>query len=244
MVPVPGRDCTSTVPPWAARLGGAAEAVPRAHGTDRFGHWGTVFGNEEAGHAVVGPHAVDVVLDDGDARSGGQRATRVWEDNPHAMRIVAVEPVLVEVPLAAPVRGVHGTTRVQRSVLVQVTTDQGVEGWGNVDPTPGYSLVSATDIHDAVARLAGALVGADPFNLHRALAVMDRDARPGHAGAALKLVPSSETNWAIAFTPDGKTLVTVRLSDLESEEIRDGFMGGVPGWLDAIQRAATVRAAR
>ena len=43
---------------------------------------------------------------------------------------------------------------------------------------------------------------------------------------------------------DGKTLVTVRLSDLESEEIRDGFMGGVPGWLDAIERAATVRAAR
>ena len=42
----------------------------------------------------------------------------------------------------------------------------------------------------------------------------------------------------------GKTLLTVRLSDLESEEIRDGFMGGVPGWLDAIQRAATARVAR
>ena len=118
----------------------------------------------------------------------GQRAPWVWEDNPPAMRIVAVEPVLVEVPLAAPVRGVHGTTRVQRSVLVQVTTDQGVEGWGNVDPTPGYSLVSATDIHDAVARLAGALVGADPFNLHRALAVMDRETAEGYeAKAAIEM---------------------------------------------------------
>ena len=118
----------------------------------------------------------------------GPAGAQVWEDNPPAMRIVAVEPVLVEVPLAAPVRGVHGTTRVQRSVLVQVTTDQGVEGWGNVDPTPGYSLVSATDIHDAVARLAGALVGADPFNLHRALAVMDRETSEGYeAKAAIEM---------------------------------------------------------
>jgi len=43
---------------------------------------------------------------------------------------------------------------------------------------------------------------------------------------------------------DGKTLLTVRMSDLESEEIRDGFMEGVPGWLDAIELAATARLAR
>jgi uncharacterized protein YndB with AHSA1/START domain len=41
---------------------------------------------------------------------------------------------------------------------------------------------------------------------------------------------------------DGKTLVTVHMSDLESEEIRDGFMGGVPGWIDAIEHVATARA--
>ena len=43
---------------------------------------------------------------------------------------------------------------------------------------------------------------------------------------------------------DGKTLVTIHMSDLESEEIRDGFMDGVPGWLDAIERVATARVAR
>jgi L-alanine-DL-glutamate epimerase-like enolase superfamily enzyme len=91
------------------------------------------------------------------------------------MRVAAVEPVLVEVPLAAAVHGVHGVTAVQRSVLVRVTTDTGVEGWGNVDPTPGYSQVTADDIHDAVRRLAPALAGVDPFNLHRALANMDRE---------------------------------------------------------------------
>jgi L-Ala-D/L-Glu epimerase len=93
---------------------------------------------------------------------------------PSAMRVATVTPILVDVPLVNPVHGVHGTTAVQRSVLVHVTTNEGVEGWGNVDPTPGYSLLSAIDIHDAVARLAPALIASDPFNLHRALALMDR----------------------------------------------------------------------
>src|SRR5438067_819602 len=104
------------------------------------------------------------------------------------MRIVAIEPVLVDVPLASPVRGVHGTTSVQRSVLARVTTDEGIEGWGNVDPTPGYSLVSAVDIHDAVARLAPALAGADPFNVNHVLARMDRETTEGfEAKAAIEM---------------------------------------------------------
>jgi len=104
------------------------------------------------------------------------------------MRIVAITPTLVEVPLAGAVHGVHGTTAVQRSVLVRVTTDEGVEGWGNVDPTPGYSLVSATDIHDTVARIAPPLAGADAFNLHRALALMDREtAEAFEAKAAIEM---------------------------------------------------------
>jgi len=104
------------------------------------------------------------------------------------MRIATITPILVDVPLVSPVRGVHGTTAVQRSVLVRVTTGEGIEGWGNVDPTPGYSLVSAMDIHDAVARLAPALIGADPFNLHRALAVMDREISEGfEAKAAIEM---------------------------------------------------------
>src|SRR5216683_7668807 len=95
------------------------------------------------------------------------------------MRVVAITPILVEVPLKSAVQGVHSTTAVQRSVLVRVTTDDGGEGWGNVDPTPGYSLVSATDIHDAVARLAPVLIGTDPFNAHRALALMHRENAEG-----------------------------------------------------------------
>jgi L-Ala-D/L-Glu epimerase / N-acetyl-D-glutamate racemase len=89
------------------------------------------------------------------------------------MRITAIEPILVDVPLKTPVHGVHGTTAVQRSVLVRVTTDHGSEGWGNVDPTPGYSLVSARDIYDTIGRLAPSLIGADAFDVRRALATMD-----------------------------------------------------------------------
>jgi L-alanine-DL-glutamate epimerase-like enolase superfamily enzyme len=89
------------------------------------------------------------------------------------MRVVAVEPVLVDVPLRDPVHGVHGITATQRSVLVRVATETGAEGWGNVDPTPGYSAVSAGQIHATIAAVAPALMGFDPFNIHAALARMD-----------------------------------------------------------------------
>lgn len=89
------------------------------------------------------------------------------------MRIVRIEPVIVEVPLREPVTGVHGVTSVQKSVLVRVVSDDDIEGWGNVDPTPGYTLESVDDIHAAVTRLAPVLAGSDPFNLQRALVRMD-----------------------------------------------------------------------
>jgi muconate cycloisomerase len=92
------------------------------------------------------------------------------------VRIVGIEPILVDVPLREPVHGVHGITAVQRSVLVRVVTDAGIEGWGNVDPSPGYSAMSAEAVHDTVQRIGPALAGADPFNVRRALAVMDRQA--------------------------------------------------------------------
>ncbi len=103
------------------------------------------------------------------------------------MKITTIEPILVDVPLREPVSGVHGTTAVQRSVLVRVTTDAGAEGWGNVDPTPGYSAVSAEAVHATVGRLAPALAGADAFNVHAALATMDRVTSMSEAKAAVEM---------------------------------------------------------
>jgi uncharacterized protein YndB with AHSA1/START domain len=42
---------------------------------------------------------------------------------------------------------------------------------------------------------------------------------------------------------DGKTLVTILLTDLETEEIRDSFMDGVPGYLEALDRVVAARIA-
>ena len=100
------------------------------------------------------------------------------------MRIVDIEPILLDVPLREPVHGVHGVTSVQRSALVRVTSDEGVEGWGNVDPTTGYSAMSAAEVHDTVRRLGPALIGTDPFNARRALAAMDREAPGRHEAIA------------------------------------------------------------
>jgi L-alanine-DL-glutamate epimerase-like enolase superfamily enzyme len=89
------------------------------------------------------------------------------------MRIAAVEPVIVDVPTREPVKGVHGVTRTQRSVLVRLATDRGIDGWGNVDPSPGYTLMSADEIAAAVRALAPVLAGGDAMNLNTALAAMD-----------------------------------------------------------------------
>jgi muconate cycloisomerase len=104
------------------------------------------------------------------------------------MRIVAVEPVLVDVPLRQPVHGVHGVTAVQQSLLVRIATDAGVEGWGNVDPTPGYSAVSAAQAHATVRALGPSLLGTDPRNVRAALARMDREAAgASEAKAAIEM---------------------------------------------------------
>ena len=89
------------------------------------------------------------------------------------MRITAVEPIVVAVPLKVLARSVHGAIATQRSALVRVTTDTGAEGWGNVDPVGGYSTMSADDVAATIRRLAPALLGADALNPQRALAAMD-----------------------------------------------------------------------
>jgi uncharacterized protein YndB with AHSA1/START domain len=40
---------------------------------------------------------------------------------------------------------------------------------------------------------------------------------------------------------DGKTLVTIELTDLELEKDRDAFMGGIPGYLEGVERVVANR---
>jgi L-Ala-D/L-Glu epimerase len=140
------------------------------------------------------------------------------------MRIAGIEPILVDVPLREPVHGVHGVTTVQRSVLVRVVGDDGLEGWGNVDPTPGYSAVSAADIHDTVRRIAPALAGADPFNLRRALAIMDGEA-PGHHEAIAAVEMALVDLKARALGVPAHSLLGGRVKD---EVALNAWIGTVP----------------
>jgi uncharacterized protein YndB with AHSA1/START domain len=43
---------------------------------------------------------------------------------------------------------------------------------------------------------------------------------------------------------DGKTLLTLVISELEAEADRDAFAGGVPSWVDSLTRVVEARAAK
>jgi L-alanine-DL-glutamate epimerase-like enolase superfamily enzyme len=77
---------------------------------------------------------------------------------------------------------VHGTfelsggraAAVESSTLVRITTDDGLEGWGEACPLAGTYLPSfAGGVRAALALLAPALLGADPRNLAAVNARMD-----------------------------------------------------------------------
>jgi L-alanine-DL-glutamate epimerase-like enolase superfamily enzyme len=56
----------------------------------------------------------------------------------------------------------------QDSTVLRLTTDDGVEGWGEVSPLGGtYLPAFPTGVRAALAELAAALVGADPTNISR-----------------------------------------------------------------------------
>jgi L-alanine-DL-glutamate epimerase-like enolase superfamily enzyme len=148
------------------------------------------------------------------------------------VKISRVEAILVEVPLHQPVKGVHGITTVQRSVLVRVVADAGHEGWGNVDPTPGYSKVSADDIHATVGRLAPALAGMDAFNVHRVLARMDHEVEDqSEAKAAVEMAVLDLQGRALG----------VPVAALLGGALRDEV--GLNAWIGAVPPAQAAREA-
>jgi muconate cycloisomerase len=162
------------------------------------------------------------------------------------MRVVAVDPMIVEVPMRAPVKGVHGVARAQRSVLVRIATDAGIEGWGNVDPSPGYTLMSADEILAMIVSWTPNFVGADAMNLNVALAAMDRAAAGGYeAKAAVEMalfdVKARALGIPVHSLLGGRT---------KSEVTLNAWIGTVPpaqaaaeaqGWLERGFRSAKIK---
>ena len=62
------------------------------------------------------------------------------------MRISAIEVIPVAVPLKGGFRNAHAVKTVQHSIVTRVETDAGLAGYGNVDPSPGYSEMTAAEI--------------------------------------------------------------------------------------------------
>jgi muconate cycloisomerase len=140
------------------------------------------------------------------------------------MRIVGIDAIVVAVPLAAPVTGVHGVTSVQESALARVLTDEGLEGWGNVDPTPGYSLTSADEIRRKIGVVAPALVGRDPFNVNLALSTMEQQLPDSpEARAAVEMALHDLRGRAL-----GLPVHALLGGKLRSEVALNAWIGAVP----------------
>jgi L-alanine-DL-glutamate epimerase-like enolase superfamily enzyme len=105
------------------------------------------------------------------------------------MKITGIDTWLVEIPLRGAFRNAHTSKSVQRSVVARVRTDAGLEGAGNVDPSPGYSEATPEEIRSAIRdRLAPALIGRDAGSIRSALAEMDRVAPEAlYAQAAVEM---------------------------------------------------------
>jgi L-Ala-D/L-Glu epimerase / N-acetyl-D-glutamate racemase len=87
------------------------------------------------------------------------------------MKITGIDAWLVQIPLRGTLRNAHTSKSLQRGVVARVRTDAGLEGAGNVDPSPGYSEATPEEIRSAIRdRLAPALIGRDARNIRSALA--------------------------------------------------------------------------
>lgn len=87
------------------------------------------------------------------------------------MRITGVEPHPITLTLEEPVRMAHGVVATSHTVLVRVTTDQGVVGWGEGVAAPRLTGETQDGIVATLHRLAPVVVGEDPM---RRAALWDR----------------------------------------------------------------------
>ena len=86
--------------------------------------------------------------------------------------------------------------------------------------------------------------GSEPDEEIRVFSVVDRSNRLvfTHRMSVADWGSTVETEMTVTFEEqDGKTLVTLVQSGLESEELRDMYMSGAPGYLESLQKAVSSR---
>ena len=86
------------------------------------------------------------------------------------MKIERVEVFGVAVPLVGEYKNAYMSKSVVKSAIVRITATGGAVGYGNVDPTPGYSKESTEQTLKMLeTKLADSVIGMDPTNVHRIL---------------------------------------------------------------------------
>lgn len=90
------------------------------------------------------------------------------------LKIERVEVFGVAMPLVGEYKNAYLSKSVVKSAVVRITASGGAVGYGNIDPTPGYSKESIDDsLKMLETRLAGLVMGMDPTNVHMVLAKME-----------------------------------------------------------------------
>ena len=89
--------------------------------------------------------------------------------------ITKVEVFGVGVPLVGGgFKNAYVTKTIQKSAVIRITDDEGCQGLGNIDPSPGYSAETIEDSLKALKEvLAPLVIGSDAFNIHKLLALMN-----------------------------------------------------------------------
>ena len=142
-----------------------------------------------------------------------------------AMKITAIDVGVVAVPLKGTYATAHGSLGVQRSVLARVRTDDGLVGWGNVDPTPGYSEMNVEEIvSTARESLGSALLGSDPLNITAALHRMDAQCPARNEARALLEMALFDLKGKALGVPVWSLLG----GKLRDEVILNAWIGAVP----------------
>ncbi len=90
------------------------------------------------------------------------------------LKIERIEVFGVAMPLVMEFKNAYLSKSVVKSAIVRITATGGAIGYGNIDPTPGYSKEGIEESLTMIqSKLAPAVMGMDPTNVHRVMAKLE-----------------------------------------------------------------------
>lgn len=98
------------------------------------------------------------------------------------MRIAAAELLPIRLPLCKPVENAQGVISVREGTLLRLASDEGLIGWGEASPYPGFGLESVEQARAALGRAVHELLGCE---------IDDRDDLIARVQASTQLSPTA-----------------------------------------------------